>query len=71
MKDLKNTFNEGANSAKLKTHKQAIVRATAHGLFTALAFFNNFQIWVKFIIFITLFITYGLVASSKRFRNKL
>jgi 1,4-dihydroxy-2-naphthoate octaprenyltransferase len=71
MENLKNTFDDGVDSSKLKTHKQAIIRAIVHGIFTALALFNNFHIWVKILIFIVLFLIYGMVASSKRFRNKL
>ena len=65
------SFEEGVDSSKLKSHKQALVRATLLAIITAISFYNSLPIFLKIIIFIVLFLILGAIGSSKKFRDKI
>ena len=69
--EIKKNFMEGQESAKLSSHRQAMIRAIIHGIILGVSFFNPFRIYIKLIILVVLLFLFGVVASSKKYKGKL
>jgi len=71
MGSAEKSFTEGIKSSKLVSKKQALLRATIHGVIIAVSFINPLPWVLKIILFLFLMLIFGVVASSKKFRGKI
>ena len=66
-----NSFEEGRDSSKLTSRKQALLRALVTAVIIVISFFNSFPIYVRIIFFIFLMWIFGMIASAKKLKNKI
>jgi hypothetical protein len=71
MSNLSDAFKEGEKSSKLTSGRQGLLRGIVTGLIIAISFFNSLGIIFKILLFISLMIIFGAIASSKKFKDKI
>jgi hypothetical protein len=64
-------LEKGIKSAKLTSNRQAYTRAIINGIMIAVAILNPWNWFVKIGLLFILFLIYGALASSEKFKNKL
>ncbi|HYT41514.1 MAG TPA: hypothetical protein VEP90_04165 [Methylomirabilota bacterium] len=74
MSTYKEEFRKGKKSAKIRSHKQAIITGGLMGGVIGVSIFNDFPFIIKSILFVVLMLILGAVMSSdwmkKKFKSK-
>lgn len=69
--DVKEELQQGIESAKIKSHKQALVTDSLQAIILLVSVANNFSFAGKLIIFVALSLLLGAVMSSSWMKKKL
>lgn len=70
MSSIYKELKKGAESAKIRSRKQAIITGLLHAIIISASIFNDFNIFVKLLIFISLTLILGAIMSSDWMQRK-
>lgn len=66
MSELHDEFERGRQSARLTSHKQAIVRAIVDGALIVFLIWGPLSFWIRLLVVAVIRLVYGAIASSTR-----